>query len=58
MCAGESVALQPRGEADIRAIISGFCALQADVVEKLSAFMFRTKSLCKMYRQKNLFAFN
>ena len=54
----ESMALQPIGEAEIRAIISGFCALQASVVEELSAFMLRTKSLSKMYRQKNLFAFN
>ena len=47
-----------RGEAASRAVVSGFCALQASVVEELSAFMFRTKSLCKIPRQKNFFAFN
>lgn len=57
-CVGESVALQPRGAAEIGAFVSGFCALQASVVEELSAFMFRTKSLSKMYRQENFFAFN
>lgn len=44
---------QPRGEAEIRAVVSGVCALQAGVVEELPTFMFRTKSSSKISRQKN-----
>lgn len=44
---------QPRGKAEIRTVVSGVCALQTGIVEELPAFIFRTKSLSKMSRQKN-----
>lgn len=54
----DSVALEPKGEAEIGVVVSEVCALQAKVVEEIPAFSLRIKSLSKMYRQKNKFAFN
>lgn len=46
-------ALEPKGEGEIGAVVSGVCALQAKIVEEIPVFMFRIKSLSKMYWQKN-----
>lgn len=52
------MALEPKEEAEIEVVISEIHALQVKAVEEIPAFTFRIKSLSKMYRQKNKFAFN
>lgn len=54
MCVAEPVALRSGGAA----AIWGCCALVGSAVEELNAFMFRTKSLSKMYKQSYFLVFN
>lgn len=49
----DSGALESKREGEIEAVVSGVCALQAKIVEEIPVFMFRIKSLSKMYWQKN-----
>lgn len=37
---------------------SFFCALPGSAVEELNAFVFRTTSLCEMYKQRYFIAFD
>lgn len=48
----------PKGRQRFGVVISEVCALQAKIGEEIQGFTFRIKSLSKMYRQKNSFAFN
>lgn len=46
--------LQCRGEV----IFSFLCALLGSAVEEVNAFVFRTTSLCEMYKQRYFIAFD
>lgn len=58
MGVGESMASQPEGRQRSGLLLLRFVLCKPVLWRNFSAFMFRTKSLSKMHRQKNFFALN